>query len=136
MRAILGSLLASLRLYISYWLLFRRARRSSTATLGLGGDSRKQRIHHPNASVLRPSPSARNGAAARPGCPFRLCPLERPKARPPSRSVEPKIGLVLSPQAAGLACPQLCRRWLTAATAGRGYAVDLFLEVIFLKYCP
>src|SRR5262249_38121665 len=47
-----------------------------------------------------------------------LCPLEQPKARPPSRSVEPKIGLVLSPQAAGLACPQLCRQWLTAATAG------------------
>ena len=56
-----------------------------------------------------------------PGCPARLCPLEQPKARPPSRSVEPKIGLGLSPQAAGLACPQLCRRWLTAATAGRGY---------------
>src|SRR2546423_12217124 len=77
--------------------------------------------------MLRPSPSARNGAAARPGCPVRLCPLQQPKARPPSRSVEPKIGLVLSPQAAGLACPQLCRRWLTAAMAGRGYAADLFL---------
>jgi len=75
--------------------------------------------------VLRPSPSARNGAAARPGCPFRLCPLERPKARPPPRSAEPKIGLVLSPQAAGLACPQLCRRWLTAATAGSGMQLTL-----------
>jgi hypothetical protein len=30
--------------------------------------------------------------------------LEQPKARPPSRSVEPKTGLVLCPQAAGLAC--------------------------------
>ena len=89
--------------------------------------------HHPTASVLRPSPSARNGAAARLGCPVRLCPLEQPKARPPSRSAEPKIGLVLSPQAAGLACPQLCRRWLTAATAGRGYAAE---EVISLKHCP
>ena len=45
--------------------------------------------------------------------------LEQPKARPPSRSREPKIGLVLSPQAAGLACPQLCRRRLTAATTRR-----------------
>jgi hypothetical protein len=36
--------LASLRLCISYWLLFRRAGRPSTATLGLGGDSRKQRV--------------------------------------------------------------------------------------------
>jgi hypothetical protein len=43
-RAILGGLLASLRLCISHWLLFRRAGRPSTATLGLGGDSRKQRI--------------------------------------------------------------------------------------------
>jgi hypothetical protein len=33
--------------------------------------------------------------------------LQQPKARPPSRSVEPKIGLVLSPQAAGLACPTM-----------------------------
>jgi hypothetical protein len=31
---------------------------------------------------------------------------------PPSRSAEPKIGLVLSPQAAGLTGPQLWRRWL------------------------
>src|SRR4029077_13185290 len=61
--------------------------------------------HHPTTSVPRPSPSARNDAAARPSCPVRLCPLEQPKARPPARSVEPKIGLVLSPQAAGLACP-------------------------------
>jgi hypothetical protein len=51
--------------------------------------------------------------------------LEQPKARPPSRSAEPKIGLVLSPHAAGLACLQLCRRWLCAATAGRGYAAFL-----------
>jgi hypothetical protein len=61
---------------------------------------------------------------------------QQPEARPPSRSVEPKKGLVLFPQAAGLACPQLCRRWLTAATAGRGYAADLFLEAISLKHCP
>jgi hypothetical protein len=32
-------------------------------------------------------------------------PLEQPTVRPPSRSVEPKTGLVLSPRAAGLACP-------------------------------
>ena len=38
-------------------------------------------------------------------CPVRLCPLEQSKARPPSRSVEPKTGLVLSLRAAGLACP-------------------------------
>ena len=61
-------------------------------------------------------PPASNGAAARPGCSVRLCPLEQPKARPPLRSVEPKTDLVLSPRVAGLACPQLCRRWLTAAT--------------------
>jgi hypothetical protein len=61
---------------------------------------------------------------------------QQPEARPPSRSVEPKKGLVLFPQAAGLACPQLCRRWLTAAMAGRGYAADLFLEAISLKHCP
>jgi hypothetical protein len=53
-----------------------------------------------------PPPVARNGAAAaRPGRPVRLCPLERPTARAPSRSGEPKIGLVLSSQAVGLACP-------------------------------
>jgi hypothetical protein len=32
--------------------------------------------------------------------------LEQPKARPPSRSAEPKTDLVLSPQAVGLACPK------------------------------
>ena len=53
-----------------------------------------------------PPPVARNGAAAaRPGRPVRLCPLERPTARAPSRSGEPKIGLVLPPHAVGLACP-------------------------------
>src|SRR3954468_7675191 len=61
--------------------------------------------HHPTASVPRPGPSAINGAAARPGRPVRVCPLGQPNARPPSRSVEPKTGLVLSPQAAGLAYP-------------------------------
>ena len=52
--------------------------------------------HHPTASVPRPGPPARDGAAARPGCPVRLCPWEQP---------EPRKGLVLSPQAAELAYP-------------------------------
>ena len=44
---------------------------------------------------------ALRGETARSG--FAL--LEQQKARPPSRSVEPKTGLVLSLRAAGLACP-------------------------------
>ena len=73
-------------------------------------------LHHPTASALRPGPWARNGAAARPDCSVRLCPLEQPKVLPPSLSVEPKTGPVLSLQAAELACYQLCRRRLTATT--------------------
>ena len=98
----------------------RRPRRS--ASVVTAASSASISTIQPTASMLRPDPPARNGAAVRPGCPVRLCPLEQPKARPSSRSVEPKTGLVLSPQAAGLACPQLCRRWLTAATAGRAIA--------------
>ena len=57
MRAILGSLLASLRLCISYyWLLYRRTGQPSTATLGLGGDSHKQGIDFHIILVSRASP--------------------------------------------------------------------------------
>jgi hypothetical protein len=48
--------------------------------------------------------------------------------------VENRSGVVSAGRRVGM--PQLCRRWLTAATAGRGYAADLFLEAISLKHCP
>ena len=73
-RAILGGLLASLRLCISHWLLFRRAGRPSTATLGLGGDSRKQRIDFHiiqplqcSGQVLRQEMALLRGRAVRSG---------------------------------------------------------------------
>ena len=80
----------------------RRPRRSASV---VKPQAAHRFLHHPIASVLQPNPSARNGAAAKPGCPVRVCPLEQPRARPPSRSTEAKTGLVLAPQAAGLACP-------------------------------
>jgi hypothetical protein len=48
--------------------------------------------------------------------------------------VENRSGVVSAGRRVGM--PQLCRRWLTAATAGRGYAADLFLEAISLKHSP
>ena len=82
----MGSLLASLRLYISYWLLFRRAGRPSTATLGLGGDSRKQRIDFHiiqplqcSGQVLRQEMALLRGQSVRSG--FALWNSRRPGRR-------------------------------------------------------
>jgi hypothetical protein len=86
---VLGRLLASLRLCISYWLLFRRAGRPSTATLGLGRDSREQRIDFHiiqplqcSNQVLPQEMALLRGQAVRPG--FALAAAE---ARPPSSGV-------------------------------------------------
>jgi hypothetical protein len=88
---------------------FARLGGRRSATLGLCGGGRKQRtdflIIQPlqcPGQVLR-----RNSAAARPDRPIRLYRLEQPKARPSSLSVKPKIGLVLSQSAVGVACPTM-----------------------------
>ena len=79
----------------------RRPRRAASVVMAASSASistSSNRFSAPAKSV------GKKCAAARPGCSVRLYPLEQPKARPPSRSVEPKTGLVLSPRAAGLAC--------------------------------
>jgi hypothetical protein len=125
-----GGLLASLRLCNSYWFLLPRAGRTPTATLGLGGDSRKQRIDFHiiqplqcSGQVVRQEMALSRGQTVRSG--FAL--WNSRKARPPSRSAEPKTGLVSSPRAAGLACLELCRWVAHRGNSWQGYAGDLFL---------
>ena len=99
---------------------FAGAGGSLTGTLSFSGDSQKQRI---DFHIIQPFQCSgqvlRVGAAAMPGCPGPVLPFgtaEGPAATTVGRA-ENRSSVVSVGRRLGM--PQLCRRWLTPATAGR-----------------